>query len=186
VKRRELLLAAAALPVLKIERAANYVASLGPQQPALKFFTAAEWATVRVLVDDIIPRDARSGSATDAKVPEFMDFFLADPEIPGTLPADVRRGLAWLEAESRRRFGVGYAAAAESARHGLLGEIAWPARARVEMREAAAFFTQFRNLTASGFWSSPVGYQDLDYRGGVFNVWDGCPPEALKKLGVSY
>ena len=44
-----------------------------------KFFTPHEWATVRVLVDMVIPRDARSGSATDAKVPEFMDFVIDDP-----------------------------------------------------------------------------------------------------------
>ena len=34
-----------------------------------KFFTPHEWETVRVLVDLIIPRDERSGSATDAGVP---------------------------------------------------------------------------------------------------------------------
>src|SRR5688500_14621645 len=43
-----------------------------------KFFTAHEWETVRLLVDIIIPRDDRSGSATDAGVPEFMDFIVLD------------------------------------------------------------------------------------------------------------
>jgi gluconate 2-dehydrogenase gamma chain len=43
-----------------------------------KFFTAHEYATVVVLVDLIIPRDARSGSATDAGVPAFMDFMMID------------------------------------------------------------------------------------------------------------
>src|SRR3989442_15764970 len=43
-----------------------------------KFFTAHEYATVGLLVDLIIPRDERSGSATDAGVPEFMDFMMAD------------------------------------------------------------------------------------------------------------
>ena len=37
-----------------------------------KFFTPHEYATVRMLVDLIIPKDERSGSATDAGVPEFM------------------------------------------------------------------------------------------------------------------
>src|SRR5256885_16994403 len=37
-----------------------------------KQFTAHEWETVRVLVDLIIPKDERSGSATEAGVPEFM------------------------------------------------------------------------------------------------------------------
>src|SRR5919198_6176859 len=43
-----------------------------------KFFTRAEYATVAVLVDLIIPRDERSGSATDAGVPEFLDFMMID------------------------------------------------------------------------------------------------------------
>src|SRR5260370_41737441 len=41
-----------------------------------KFFTPHEWETVRVLVDIVIPSDERSGSATDAGVPEFMDFMI--------------------------------------------------------------------------------------------------------------
>ena len=44
----------------------------------------------------------------------------------------------------------------------------------------------FADFTASGFFSSHMGWQDLDYRGNVFNPnWDGCPPEAMAKLGVS-
>ena len=49
-------------------------------QRAPKFFNAHEWATVAMLVDYIIPRDERSGSATDAKVPEYMDFLLAEKD----------------------------------------------------------------------------------------------------------
>src|SRR3989475_12056016 len=59
-----------------------------------KAFTAHEWETVRVLVDLIIPKDERSGSATEAGVPEFMDFMLGDdPE----LQTPVRGGLARLD-----------------------------------------------------------------------------------------
>jgi hypothetical protein len=38
-----------------------------------KFFTDHEWKTAGTLADIIIPRDARSGSATEAGVVEFMD-----------------------------------------------------------------------------------------------------------------
>ncbi len=40
-----------------------------------KFFTAHELATVSVLCDIIIPKDDKSGSDTDAKVPEFHRFY---------------------------------------------------------------------------------------------------------------
>ena len=75
--RREVLAWLATLPLaraaLAAERALNAAVPFVP-----KFFTAHEWRTVRVLVDYIIPRDERSGSATDAGVPEFMDFIMTD------------------------------------------------------------------------------------------------------------
>lgn len=150
----------------------------------LKFFTPHEWETVRVLVDLIIPADERSGSATDAGVPEFMDFFIdAYPHL--RLP--IRGGLAWLDAESRARFGRPFVEAAEGERTAILDDIAWPARARPEMSQGVAFFNRFRDLTSSGFWSTRMGVDDLRYMGNRgMATWDGCPPEALAKLGVSY
>ena len=63
---------------LRRGRRSRRVDAQAPAAP--KFFTAHEWATVRMLVDYIIPRDERSGSATDAKVPEYMDFLLAEKD----------------------------------------------------------------------------------------------------------
>jgi hypothetical protein len=55
------------------------------------------------------------------------------------------------------------------------------------MRPGVEFFNRFRDLTASGFWSSRMGVQDLRYRGNTaLAEWPGCPPAALRKLGVSY
>jgi hypothetical protein len=149
-----------------------------------KFFTPSEWKTVRVLVDLIIPRDERSGSATDAGVPEFMDFLMFER------PDDqlqMRGGLAWLDAESVRRFQKPFAEISEPQRIGLLDDIAWPARARPDLIQGVTFFNRFRDLTASGFWSSKMGVADLQYQGNVvLSDWTGCPEEALAKLGVSY
>src|SRR6266511_2180111 len=121
-----------------------------------KSFTAHEWETVRMLVDLIIPKDARSGSATDAGVPEFMDFMLGDDR---DLETPVRGGLAWLDHECAA----------------LLDDIAWPKKAKPEHAAGVAFFTSFRNLTASGFWSSKMGIEDLQYQGNTFVAeWRGC------------
>jgi gluconate 2-dehydrogenase gamma chain len=150
----------------------------------LKFFTPHEWETVRVLVDLVIPADERSGSATDAGVPEFMDFFI---DAYPSLRLPIRGGLAWLDAEARGRFGKSFVQAAEAERTAILDDIAWPARARPEMSQGVAFFNRFRDLTSSGFWSTRMGVDDLQYMGNRGMVrWDGCPPEALAKLGVSY
>jgi hypothetical protein len=153
-----------------------------PYQPTN--FTPQEWETVRLLVDLIIPKDERSGSATDAGVPEFMDFMLGDEPALGT---PVRGGLAWLDHQCADRSGKTFVTASDAERAALLDDIAWPKRAKPEHAPGVAFFTSFRDLTASGFYSSHVGVADLRYVGNTFIAqWAGCPPEVLAKLGVTY
>ena len=153
-----------------------------PYEP--KNFTAHEWETVRLLVDIILPKDDRSGSATDAGVPEFMDFMLGDDS---DLQTPVRGGLAWLDHECDDRHGKTFVASSDAERRAVLDDIAWPKRAKPEHAAGVAFFNRFRDFTASGFFSSRIGVQDLRYIGNTFvSEWKGCPPEALAKLGVSY
>jgi len=154
-----------------------------------KFFTAEEWTTVRVLADIVIPADARSGSASDALVPEFIDFILDDPLAEARererLQTRVRGGLAWLERDCTRRCGKGFSQASAEERRPLLDDIAWPQKALPEMEAGAAFFTLFRDLVASGFWSSKMGTDDLRFMGNTYVAeWNGCPPEVLAKAGV--
>ena len=159
-------------------------ASSAPKQ---KFFTAAEYRLVAVLADDVIPRDARSGSATEAGVPAFIDFHMSVPETSDETRVAMRGGLHWLDTECRARFGVGYTAAKPAQRHQILDDISWPAKARPEMSAGVAFFSRFRDMAGAGFYSSPAGWADLQYKGNVFNPgWNGCPEPALKKLGVTY
>jgi len=158
-----------------------------PAQAAPKFFNAHEWRTVRVLVDYIIPRDERSGSATEAKVPEYMDYLLAEKDANPNTQVAMRGGLGWLDTECRKRFQKTFIAASDAQRRQVLDDIAYPDKARPEMRYGVAFFNRFRDMTASGFFSSAMGWQDVQYIGNVFNpAYDGCPPAALQKLGVSY
>ena len=154
------------------------------QQYQPKVFTAAEWRTVRVLVDIVIPRDARSGSATDAKVPEFMDVFMQTRENMRTW---MHAGLTWLDGECRKRFKRAFVECSAAQRTAVLDDIAWPRRARQEMQAGVRFFNNFRNFTASGFWSSKMGVDDLQYMGNrTMTQWNGCPPAAVNKLGVKY
>lgn len=149
-----------------------------------QFFDDHELETVRVLVDLIIPADNRSGSATDAGVPEFMDFMMIDR------PNDqrwMREGLDWLDTQCTDRFGARFLGCSSEQRTEMLDAIAWPDRAAEEDRDGVSFFNRFRDLTASGFWTSRMGIEDLRYIGNTaVPNWNGCPPEALAKLGVSY
>jgi len=149
---------------------------------APKFFTAREYTMVGVLVDLIIPKDERSGAATEAGVPEFMDFMMADQ--PNRQTA-MRGGLAWIDLECQDRFDKRFLECGDAERAAVLDDIAWPQRAKPEHAAGVAFFNSFRDLTASGFWSSKMGVEDLQYIGNTMvPEWKGCPPEALKKLGL--
>jgi Gluconate 2-dehydrogenase subunit 3 len=148
-----------------------------------KFFTAHEYATVLVLVDLIIPKDERSGSATDAGVPEFMDFMMVDQ--PNRQTA-MRGGLAWLDHECTVRFDKRFLDCAPADRTAVLDDIAWPQKAKPAMQHGVAFFNSFRDLTASGFWTTKMGMKDLQYIGNtVVPEWKGCPDDAVKKLGLT-
>ena len=173
--------------VAHAESAAGIVQAAVAQQTAPKFFNAREWKTLRVLVDYIIPRDDVSGSATDAKVPEYMDFLLAERDANPTTQIAMRGGLAWLDTECRKRFQKTFIQASDAQRRQVLDDIAYPARAKPGMSYGVTFFNRFRDMTASGFYSSAMGWKDLQYIGNVANpAYDGCPPAALNKLGVSY
>ena len=149
-----------------------------------KFFTATEFRLVQVLADIVIPKDERSGSATDAGVPEFMDFMMIDQPLRQVA---MRGGLAWLDVECQRRFDKTFLNCADAERTAVLDDIAWPAKAKPEFAHGVAFFTNFRDLTASGFWTTRMGIDDLQYLGNRSVArWNGCPEAALKKLGVSY
>jgi hypothetical protein len=173
------------LPPAAAQRGSRFVRELlaAPVQTyAPKFFSEHEWKAVRLLADLMIPTDDRSGSATAALVPEFMDFILVEyPEEQLWM----RGGLAWLDTEARRRFGKDFLGAEAPQRTALLDDIAWPDKAPAGVQQGVAFFNKFRDLTASGFWSSQIGVADIQYQGNTFIAeWRGCPPEQLAKLGL--
>jgi hypothetical protein len=152
-----------------------------PFKPA--FFTAHEYATVGLLAELIIPKDERSGGATDAGVPVFIDFMMVDQ--PARQVA-MRGGLAWLDQESQRRVNRTFVTAADADRHAILADISGVEPARPELSHGLVFFRSFRDLVATGFWTSRIGIADLQFLGNkVVKAWNGCPPEALKKLGLA-
>ena len=193
LSRREALQLMAGIPLLAaglspetVRRATVFARTTmtRPRAAVPVFFTAHEWETVRILVDLIIPRDDRSGSATDAGVPEFMDFILNDQ---ADMQDPMRGGLAWLDNECRDRFGKTFVDCSDVQRAAVLDDIAWPAKAQPELSNGVEFFSRMRDLTASGFFSSKMGVEDLQYLGNtVVAEWNGCPPAALARLGVQY
>jgi hypothetical protein len=147
------------------------------------FFTPAEMATITVLGDIIIPKDEISGSASDAKVPDFIEFIVKEmPEhqIP------MRGGLRWLDLQCLNRYGKPFSDCPTQQQMQIVDEIAWPKKAKPDMAQGVAFFSLMRNLTASGFYTSPIGVKDIGYMGNVPNQWNGVPDDVLKQYGLAY
>jgi hypothetical protein len=148
--------------------------------------SAQQRRLAQILADIIIPADAHSPSASAVGVVEFIDEWISAPYPlhvgDRTIVLD---GFAWLDAEAARRSGKGFPDLDDSGRIGICDAICDESHAAAEYRGAARFFAVFRDLTAGGFYTSPLGRKDLNFIGNVPLVrFDGPPPELLKALGL--
>jgi gluconate 2-dehydrogenase gamma chain len=147
------------------------------------FFTPDEMATITILGDIIIPKDAVSGSASDAKVPDFIEFIVKDmPEHQTPL----RGGLRWLDLRALNKFDKVFKSCTHDQQMQLVDEIAWPKKARPEVSQGVAFFNHLRNLVSTGFYTSEIGVKDVGYVGNVPNQWNGVPADVLKQYNMAY
>src|SRR5258708_4532300 len=148
-----------------------------------KFLDAHEMATIAILANIIIPKDDVSGSATDANVPDFIEFIVKDMphhQVP------MRGGLKWLDLQCMKRFDKAFSDCTSPQQMELVDEIAWPEKAKPGMEQGVSFFNLMRNLTATGFYTSQIGIKDLGYAGNKPNQWDGVPQDVLDHYGMKY
>ena len=148
-----------------------------------KFFTAHEMATITILGDIIIPKDEFSGSASHAKVPEFIEFIVKDMpnhQIP------MRGGLRWLDMQCLKRYEKSFKDCSQQVQSEIVDQIAYPGKAKPEMKPGVSFFNLMRNLVATGFYTSQIGVKDLGYAGNTPNQWNGIPDDVLKQYNLAY
>lgn len=147
------------------------------------FLTEHELATIAVLCDIVLPADETSGSATDAGVPEFIEFIVKDMpyhQVP------MRGGIKWLDNESAKRFEKAFVDCDDQQQIAIVDDIAYPDEVKPAHSQGAKFFDLIRNLTLTGFYTTRIGIDDLGFKGNVPNTWDGVPEEVLAKQGLSY
>jgi hypothetical protein len=147
------------------------------------FFNEHEMATITILADIIIPKDEVSGSASEAKVPEFIEFIVKDMPSHQT---PMRGGLRWLDIYATKRFGKSFKSCSAADRISIVDEIAYPKKAKPEVAQGVAFFSLMRNLTASGFYTTQMGVNDIGYKGNTPNQWNGVPDDVLKQYDLAY
>jgi len=148
-----------------------------------KFFDEHEMKTISILSDIIIPKDETSGSATDAGVPDFIEFISKDMPRYQT---PLRGGLKWLDIQCMKQFNADFASCTTQQQIEIVDEIAFPEKAKPEMQQGVAFFNTMRDLTACGFFTSKIGIKDLGYIGNKANDWDGVPQDVLDQYGMKY
>ncbi len=191
IKRRDMLKVFSAVPAVALIPLGNTAAAeqKGPGGAAAhaaatyqrKVFNDHEWETIKVLSDLIIPADERSGSASQAGVPEFIDDWLNF--VGGDLKAEILGGLTWLDLESKRESGHDFINSTSAQQKKMLDRIAYPDKAAPEDSNYVVFFNHLRDLVVGGFFSSEQGVKDLPYLGNKFvPVWTGCPPNVLAQI----
>lgn len=148
-----------------------------------KFFDEHEMKTITVLSDIIIPKDEVSGSASEAGVPDFIEFIAKDMPRHQT---PMHGGLKWLDIQCMKRYDNAFVNCSSQQQIELVDEIAFPEQAKPGMAQGVAFFNLMRDLTATGFFTSKIGIKDLGYVGNQPNQWNGVPQDVLEQYGVKY
>lgn len=136
----------------------NAVLQIKPAVYRPQFFTVAEYAMVERLAEIIIPSDNTPG-AKEAGVAEFIDFMVAsDPEPQYSF----RTGLAWLNAHSEQADGKRFVELTPEQRTSLLEPLGFKDKARPGEETGRRFFAMMREYTVTGFYSSEIGFKELD------------------------
>ncbi|MEO0064896.1 MAG: hypothetical protein RI983_222 [Bacteroidota bacterium] len=148
-----------------------------------KFFTEHEMATITVLGDIIIPKDEVSGSASEAKVPEFIEFIVKDMPSHQT---PLRGGLRWLDLHCYKLYEKAFVNLSPAQQIEVVDSIAYPNKAPKELAQGVAFFNSMRDLVTTGFYTTEMGVKDLGYVGNAPNQWNGVPDDVLKQYNIAY
>jgi hypothetical protein len=149
-------------------------------------FTAAQRRTATALCDLIIPMDGTSPGASAVGVVDFLDEWISAPyprhREDRTM---IVAGLEWLDAEAARQLTKPFADLEEMRQRSICDEICYVPKATPALATPAKFFARYRDLTAGGFYSTPVGREDVQYIGNVPMLqFEGPPAQLLRKLGL--
>ena len=143
------------------------------------FFTKDEMEKINKIANLILPPSS-IGNIKEAEVPEFIEFIVKD--VP-SFQKTIRDGLIWIDVYCKNTFNNTFIESSEDEQKKLLDSVAFP---KNDKTKEEMFFSTFRDLVVTGYFTSEVGIKDLGYKGNQPNVWDGVPKEILKEHGLSY
>ena len=136
----------------------NAALQIKPAEYHPQFFTPSEYASVERLTEIIIPTDATPG-AKEAGVAEFIDFMVAsDPDAQ----YGFRTGLTWLDAFSEEATGKRFMELPLEQQTSLLEPLGFKHKARPRQEAGQQFFSTMREYTVKGFYTTEIGFKELD------------------------
>ena len=139
-----------------------------------------------VLADILIPRDDAGQSASEVGVVDVIDEWISAPYPTQQAHRQIiEPGLAWIDAESKRRSGKRFVQLTQRQQLNIVDDIAFSERPVADdLQRPTAFFSMFRQLVVGAYVTSPQGMQDLGYQGNVPIAGDypGPTPEAMTHL----
>ena len=151
-------------------------------------FNDAQRKTATALADTILPKDQYGPAASEVGVIPMLDEWVSAPyaEQQADRPV-ILDGLAWIEAESAKRFGgKAFANLDENQKHAICDDICFTGNTKPGLGKQAYFFSRFRSLCAGAYYATPAGWKAIGYVGNVpLGRFDGPPQEVLDKLGVT-
>ena len=134
------------------------VESIRPESYQPLFFSPSEYAMVERLTELIIPSDISPG-AKEAGVAEFVDFMVAhdtEQQYP------MRLGISWLNAQCERLIGKRFMALSQAEQVAVLEPLAYKAKHRAGEEDGRRFFSAIKKLTVMGFYTTEIGYKEID------------------------
>jgi hypothetical protein len=146
--------------------------------------SAEQHRTVAALCDVILPADDKSPSASQLNVPDFIDEWISAP-YPEQMQdrKQILEGIKWIERQSTKRCKRGFTDLTENEKRQICDEICHDPRAKGDLKKAVQFFSTFRNLTMSAFYTTQEGMKDIQYIGNVaLTKFEGPPLEVLAYL----
>jgi hypothetical protein len=150
-------------------------------------FNASQRRAASALVDLILPPDHDVDKLpSDIGVQDFIDEWVSSPYDETAKDRTViLEGLDWLDAEAQRRFQRDFADLPEVQKCAIADDICGKVPLKQELQDPQHFFSRFRDLAASGYYTTPQGWKDIGYVGNVPTLdFAGPTPEALRHLGL--
>jgi hypothetical protein len=134
-----------------------------PEKPL--FFTKEEFAMLDNLAEHIIPRDAHSPGAHDARVAVYIDRTVAEAFLPEEKES-WRKGLTEIDRLSTEQSKKPFLKLHKEGQIALLKQLA--SAESDPKSEGEKFFTQLKGSTVFAYYSSDIGiHKEMEYKGNV-------------------